>query len=251
MPESSDNPIELLNAAVAAKAAITVINPDRPGTSVGGQFVAHAKPGEPGVIWARPSVKDAEATKSWAAIQSRVSIRFTINQINAGAEACIVKQIRDYWLTDTLPITAFLLQEPSRIWLEQREHPRYQLRNDGGGIRATLARAIPARRDTKFIGPEAQATLWDISLGGAGFICPFNRALTQTPANEPFDVTLHYAGRQAILPGHCAYVRAQGNLVRIGVKFDAAAAASASMLLLSQVITELEKRSAQWERRSA
>jgi hypothetical protein len=248
MPQSSDNPIDLLNAAVAAKAAITIVASDRADKPITGQFVAPAKPGEPGVIWARPAVKEADITKGWAAIKAHVSIRFTANHINAGAEAVIVKQIRDYWLTETLPISAFLLQEPSRIWVEQREHNRYQLRNDGGGIRATLARC---NRDMKIISPEAQATLWDIGLGGAGFICGFNRSLLETANNERFEVTLHFAGRQAVLPGVCTFIRAQGNLLRIGIKFDSSTTNAGSILLLNQVVAELEKRTAQWERRSA
>jgi hypothetical protein len=241
--------MELLNAAVTAKAAITVVNSDRADKPVTGQFIALAKPEEPGMIWARPAVKDAEITSGWAKIQSHVSVRFAVKQISAGAEAIIVKQIRDYWLTDTLPISAILLQEPTRVWLEQRESSRFQPRNDGGGIRATLARRMES--DTKVIGPEAHATLWDISLGGAGFICPFNRSLLETGAKRAFDVTVHFAGRQAVLPGLCTFVRAQGNLLRIGIKFDSSTAASASIVLLNQVIAELEKRTAQWERRSA
>lgn len=250
MPGPSDNPMDLLNAAVVAKAAVTVVNLDRPDKSVSGQFVAPAKPPEPGMIWARPAVKDAEITKGWAAIQTHVSVRFAAKQISAGAEAIIVKQIRDYWLTETLPISAFLLQEPSRVWVEQRETTRYQLRNDGGGIRAALARRN-RNPDSKTIGPESQATLWDIGLGGAGFICPFNRSLLESAANQPFDVTIQFAGRQAILPGVCTFVRAQAHLLRIGVKFDSSVADSASIVLLNQVIAELEKRTAQWERRSA
>ena len=56
MSESSDNPIELLNAAVGAKAAITIVATDRADKPVAGQFVAPAKPGEPGVIWATPAL---------------------------------------------------------------------------------------------------------------------------------------------------------------------------------------------------
>jgi hypothetical protein len=250
MPESSDNPMDLLNAAVTSKAAITVVNCDRADKSITGQFVASAKPGEPGIIWARPAVKDIPITKGWASVQTRVSVRFTAKQINAGAEAVIVKQIRDYWLTDTIPISAFLLQEPSRVWVEQRETTRFQPRNDGGGIRAALARRT-ADGELKTIGPESQATLWDIGLGGAGFICPFNRSLLETAAKKPFDVTVHFSGRQAVLPGMCTFVRAQGNLLRIGIKFDSSAATSASIILLNQVIAEMEKRTAQWERRSA
>jgi hypothetical protein len=286
MAESFDDPMDMLNAAVNAKAAVSVLNTDGSGQSISGQFVAHAKPTDPGMIWARPAVKHAPTSHCWASIKARVSVRYSVGQINAGAEAVIVKQIRDYWLTDTLPISAFLLQQPSKVWVDQREHQRYQLRNDGGGIRATLARTalehpprsigpevkadvkgqpqaqtqsnakgVIARTDRvrtpRLIGPEARASLWDIGMGGAGFICPFNRAFVQTAPNQPFDVTIEFAGRKATLPGICAYARANGNLLRIGIKFDHAVASPGAMLLLKQVIAELEKRTAQWERRSA
>jgi hypothetical protein len=255
MADWSDNPMELLNAAVTAKAAVSVVNADGSGQSISAQFVAHAKPGDPGVIWATPNVKHAATAKSWAAIKARVSVRYSVGQINAGAEAVIIKAIRDYWLTETLPISAFLLQEPTKVWVDQREHTRYQLRNDGGGIRVTLARTdregTEGERKSKVIGPEARAALWDLGLGGAGFICPFNRSLVETAANEAFEVTINFAGRKAVLPGVCTYARAKGNLLRIGIKFEPANAPLEAMILLNQVIAELEKRAAQWERRSA
>jgi hypothetical protein len=250
MAESSDNAMELLNAAVTAKAAISVVNTDGSGQAISAQFVAHAKPEDPGIIWARPAVKHTETAKCWAAIKARVSVRYTVGQINAGAEAVIVKQIRDYWLSDTLAISAFLLQAPTKVWVEQREHTRYQLRNDGGGIRAALARA-DRDRNSRVLGPEARASLWDLGMGGAGFICPFNRVLLQTAPNAAFEVAIDFVGRKAILPGVCAYARANGNLLRLGIKFDLAGAAPDAVVVLKQVIAELEKRAAQWERRSA
>jgi len=255
MAESSDNPMELLNAAVTAKAAITVVNTDGSGQSISAQFVAHAKPADPGVIWGTPAVKHAATAKSWAALKARVSVRYSVGQINAGAEAVIIKAIRDYWLTDTLAISAFLLEQPTKVWIDQREHSRYQLRNDGGGIRATLARTeregTKRERKSKVIGPEARASLWDLGLGGAGFICPFNRSLVETAPNEAFEVTINFAGRKAVLPGVCTYARANGNLLRIGITFDPTIAPLEAMILLNQVVAELEKRASQWERRSA
>lgn len=242
--------MDLLNAAVTAKAAIFVVKTDGSGQSISAQFVAHAKPADPGVIWARPAVKHADTSKSWAATQARVSVRFSVGQITAGAEAVIVKQIRDYWLTDTMPISAFLLQQPTKVWVDQREHTRYQLRNDGGGIRATLARGN-REGAARLVGLEARATLWDIGLGGAGFICPFNRSLIETAPKGAFEVTIDFAGRRAVLPGVCAYARAQGNLLRIGIRFDPSIASPEAIVLLQQVIAELEKREAQWTRRSA
>lgn len=250
MAESSDNPMDLLNAAVTAKAAISVVNTDRSGEPISAQFVAFAKPEDGGAIWARPAVKQIALAKSWATLQARVSVRFSVGQISAGAEAVIAKQICDYWLTEKLPISAFLLQQPSKVWVEQREFPRYQLRNDGGGIRATLARAglESAARSTA---PESRATLWDLGLGGAGFICPFSRSILQTAANAAFEVTLDYAGKRAILPGTCTFACPRGNLLRIGIQFNPSAATAEATALLAQVIAELEKRAAQWERRSA
>jgi hypothetical protein len=250
MPESSDNPMEALNAAVAWKAPITVVRTDGSGETVTGQFVALAKPTEPGAIWARPAVKYAATTKLWAARQACVSVRFAVGLVRAGVEAVIEKQIRDYWLTDRLPISAFLLQRPTKIWVEQREHARYQLRNDGGGIRATLARTDRDRK-ARLTGPENRAALWDIGKGGAGFICPFNRALIQTAPNACFEVAIDVKGQRAVLPGVCAYARATGNLVRIGIKFDLALATPEANLLLQQLIIELEKREGEWKLRSA
>jgi hypothetical protein len=250
MADQSDNPMDLLNEAVTGRAAISVVNTDGSGQSISAQFIAQAKPADPGVIWARPAVKHAPTSGCWATVKARVSVRFAVGQVNAGAEAVIVKQIRDYWLTDTLPVTAFLLQEPTKVWVDQREHPRYQLRNDGGGIRATLART-DRDRTSRVIGPEARATLWDLGLGGAGFICPFNRSFVQTAPNQAFEVTIEFAGKKAVLPGVCAYARATGNLLRIGIKFDPSIASVSAMILLNQVIAELEKRAAQWERKSA
>lgn len=250
MAQPTDNALELLNAAVAAKAAISVVNTDGSGRFIDAQFIAHAKPGDPGVIWATPAVKHADTARSWAVIHALVSVRYTVGQIDAGAEAVIVKAIRDYWLTDTLPISAFLLQEPGKVWVEQREQPRYQLRNDGGGIRATLARSNRDRA-SRLIGPESRATLWDLGLCGAGFICPFNRSLVETATNAAFDVTIDFTGRKAVLPGICAYARPKGNLLRIGITFEPSLASPEAMVLLQEVIAELEKRAAQWERRSA
>ena len=54
-----------------------------------------------------------------------------------------------------------------------------------------------------------------------------------------------------MLPGICAYARANGNLLRIGIKFEPSIASVQAMILLNQVVAELEKRAAQWERKSA
>jgi hypothetical protein len=250
MADQSDNPMDLLNEAVIARAPISVVNTDGSGQCISAQFIAHAKPTDPGFIWARAAVKHAPTAGCWASVKARVSVRFSVGQVNAGAEAVIIKQIRDYWLTDMLPISAFLLQEPTKVWVDQREHPRYQLRNDGGGIRATLART-DRDRSSRVFGPEARATLWDLGLGGAGFICPFNRSLVQTAPKAAFEVNIEFAGKKAILPGICAYARANGNLLRIGIKFEPSIASVQAMILLNQVVAELEKRAAQWERKSA
>ncbi len=182
-------------------------------------------------------------------------MRFNVAGGGAGCETSVVKHVLDYWLNDRVAIAALLLAEPTKIWLEQRSSPRYQLRNDGGGLRARLSRRMPPavpdgpppRRPAP--GPESRATLWDIGLGGTAFICPFGRP--QSLEGALYEVTLQFAGKQAVFPVRMAYVRTKGNLLRIGVEFDHAAATPEANQFLKSIIADLEERQTRWERRSA
>ena len=289
MSSPDPDPNALLDQAVSEKLAVSMLAADasvpRP---VEARFVARAAEGEAGAIWVQPSPRDAVLVKQWATSKSRVSVRYTVHGIGAGMQTQVVKLIRDYWLTETVAISALLLAAPTKVWVEQRDSPRYQLRNDGGGIRAKLSRravrppvgppqqtapaaqqtapaaqqtapaaqpttpapplprtgpraqipsavqsklpaqtgpprpagqaapvapvapvapAAPARQGP---GVESRATLWDLGLGGVGFICPFSRSLLETRPGEPFDVTIEFAGKRWVMPTRLAFARARG-----------------------------------------
>jgi hypothetical protein len=250
------DPAEALSKAIAGKMPVTVVTTDGSESClVEGQFIGPARPGDPGAFWVQPAPRAANAVKAWAAARTGVSVRFNVAGTGAGCETIVLKHITDYPLTDRLTVTALLLTEPTKLWLERRGAPRHQLQNDGGAVRAKLTRRAPTTLPGARPGPrlepgaESRATIWDLGLGGAGFNLPLGRP--QTLEGAPFEVTLQFASKQAVFPARIAYVRAQSGFLRVGMAFDHAAATPEANQLLKSIVSGLEQRTARSERRVA
>ena len=256
MQPTAPNPAAVLEKAIADKLAVSIIATDgsepRP---VAAQFIGPGRPGDPGAMWLQPASRSVPAVKAWSAAHTRVSVRFNAGGTGAGCETTVVKHILDYWLTERLAISSMLHGRADQDLARAAQLPRYQLRNDGGGIRAKLSRRRPPTPPGSPLasfptpGLESRATLWDIGLGGVGFICPFGRP--QSLEGALYEVTLQFGGKQAVYPVRMAHVRTQGNLLRVGVEVAHAAASPEANQFLKAVIADLEQRAARWERRSA
>jgi hypothetical protein len=68
---------------------------------------------------------------------------------------------------------------------------------------------------------EIRVKLWNVSLGGAGFVTPLNALLTALPVGEPLQVTLQHEGNRIQIPGKLASHRTvSGNTLKFGVQFE-------------------------------
>src|SRR5688500_18655174 len=101
--------------------------------------------------------------------------------------------------------------------MEQTTAPRHMIA-ECSDLKATLFLVGPAPDLAK---TQIDATLWDLGPEGAGFVCPWDRALLSLPPRQHLELLLTYAGEPTVLDGELAYCRksAGGRAVTLGMGF--------------------------------
>ena len=147
-----------------------------------------------------------------------VEVAFTRGSQRSRFRTVVLKRNRHYWVTDSVLLEALLLKWPREMLPgERRAHVRYPVADDGR-ILAELFRvsqwAPPAER-------QIRVKLWNVSLGGAGFVTPLSTSLLSIPPGEPMRVVLQHEGRRFEIPAKLVANRTtSGNTLKFGVEFD-------------------------------
>ncbi len=151
---------------------------------------------------------------------AEVEVAFTRGSQRSRFRTVVQKRNRHYWVTDSVLLEALLLKWPREMLPgERRTHVRYPVADDGR-VLAELFRvsqwAPPSER-------QIRVKLWNVSLGGAGFVTPLSTSLLAIPPGEPMRVVVQHEGRRFEIPAKLVANRTtSGNTLKFGVEFDKA-----------------------------
>jgi hypothetical protein len=211
---------ECLDKAIATKLPVTLTGKlDGKAFEIAAKFIAEsADDANPG-IWLQPTTPSAVASKMYARLAAE-KIPLSATFCDAGTkvvfDTVVAQHNKHYWLNDRVVFEALLIDTPSDLSTpESRSARRYRISDAQGGVYGKLFRREGA--GTK----EIQATLWDLSTGGASFVCPMDKQLQSTAANELFIAMVHFRGKKLTLPARFTHARAfSSRTLRLGMRFD-------------------------------
>jgi hypothetical protein len=149
------------------------------------------------------------------------------------------------WVNGTVKVEGILFEWPAHLEeVQRRGAPRLTL-PPTSGISVKLFRAAGSTGTPGVYkdGADLNAELWDLSRGGACFLCPYTKSITDITPEEPLAVGLNYYGTRIILEARLAYRRTLSGAVRMGVRFvQSANDTPGSHEALLRVVQELEGR---------
>jgi c-di-GMP-binding flagellar brake protein YcgR len=141
--------------------------------------------------------------------QSIVEVSFSANDAKVFLDSVILRKKRNYWLNK-----AILLRMPENVSVvDQRNKAREWVPEH---IPVTT-RAFKVEADRKI---EVPARLWDISLGGASFICPADRNIALLECDDPMLIAIRVEEAELHVPAIHRYTQPlSSSSARIGVEF--------------------------------
>lgn len=215
--------------------SITVL--DCPGREWPIRFLA--APAQEDGIWAQPVEPRWNEINDAIARGSEVEGAVAIDRARHAFRTTLARRDRHLWLNEAIMVDAFLLRMPTEIRIdERRAHPRF-LVPDGSTVFAQLTRATKGR-------PTVEVRPWDLSAGGACFVCPSDQKLAKLRRGEVLKVLIHYRGKTIAGPAEVCFSRAiTGRVVKVGVRFKPEAIDQASRDNLRELLDELARLAAQ------
>lgn len=232
---------ENLDLAVSAHAALTLTPADGCSSAPAKFLSASADP--PGIwvqITATPAAAASAATDQLATDNTPVTASFVHDGARFLFDTTVARRDKHHWLTDTLYVDALLLVFPDEVTSpEHRRARRHRISDSVGGIHATLYRAGDNGEPA-----EVPGVLWDLSAGGASFVCPTAKAANELPAKKPLVVALNFRGRRILLLAYRTHARQlSGRSARLGLRFDFSRPTSApSQTALLRACAELDQQ---------
>jgi hypothetical protein len=149
---------------------------------------------------------------------AEVEVAFTFGTQRSRFLTVVQKRNRHFWVTESMLLEALLLKWPREMLPgERRAHPRYPVADDG----RILAELFRASQWAPAAERQIRVKLWNVSLGGAGFVTPLSTSLLSIPPGEPMRVVLQHEGRRFEIPAKLVANRTtSGNTLKFGVEFD-------------------------------
>lgn len=147
----------------------------------------------------------------------------------------MLRHTRTHWLTETVVVEAGVLALPDDVRvIERRTHERFTLK-DTGGIYASLLVA----HEGKVV--KIANSIWDISLGGVSFVCPYAKPMHAIRPGRTCATMLDCFGKQTKVMSKLVQVRRLSQqTLRFGLEF--ADPSEAVHTVLENVIVELAHR---------
>lgn len=212
------NQQELLRRAVGEKlsASIAFASANKP-RQCNLRFLKLSPDPTPG-IWAQPMDEKRSEMDFPISSGADVEVSYTHGHQRWRFHTRILKRDRHFWLTDTVCVEALLLKWPAALEDgERRAHVRYLIGDDS----RVLAQLVRSSQWAPNADREVRVKLWNLSLGGAGFVTPLNTTLMALPPGEPFNVIITHDGKRLEVPARLVSNRVpSGNTLKFGVQFN-------------------------------
>jgi len=152
-------------------------------------------------------------------------------------ETVMLVRDKHYWLNERVAFEALLIELPQDVTMpELRGCRRYRVGDTKGGVYGKIFRRESGQAK------EIQATLWDISVGGASFVCPLDKGLQTIQRSELLVVVIHFRGQKIMLPAKLAHTRSlSSKTLRLGLQFEFTNSSSAThQLELNKACLQLD-----------
>ena len=229
---------EALDRAIAERSTVNLLNPSDAEHPWQVRLLASADDGgedEAGSVWAQPlDHGGATALEPFIASGDELHLSVARDRQRRFFRTQAVRRKKHYWVDEAMVVDAVLLAPPTEIAVEERRaHLRFSV-PDGSSISAQL------------ICPSAifplQARPWDLSEGGAAFLCPREQVLLGMSCGERMAFVISFQGRKVAGAAVLRFSKVlSSHAVRIGVQFDPASMDAISQENLKFLLDDLAR----------
>jgi len=224
---------ELLDRAVKERLEATLSLRDEPARRWGVKLLAQDDAG----VWAQPLDEKRQGSSAIPA-GAAAHVAFLHDHTRLVFHTTVIGRDASYWLNGQVMIEALLLAGTDDVRVEERRANRRHVIHGGCDVAARLFRHAT---ETAADATELHASLWNLSLGGASFLHPFDRSLRAMLIGEPLTVLLRWGGREAELGARLLWTRTMSSgIIRLGVAFDQRSRDPAARAVLAAAVGELE-----------
>lgn len=180
-------------------------------------------------FWARMTDGSARLVDLLVRSQSTVEVAFNTASATVFFDSSLLKRKRQ-WFKHQL-----LLKRPEQLSIvERRKGNRELVPHD-----VEVTGRITPTQQTQGTVCDIAARVWDVSPTGASFLCRTDQPLPKMEAGEALTITLMYRGSEHRMTACHRYTqRLSSSSVKLGVEFDAAAAADPAVTARYQQLLE-------------
>ena len=226
---------DVLEKVVATRSSGTMWVRENPQSQWPCRFLAAAQ--EQDGLWAQPIEMPALLLNELIGGGKAIQVSFNHERQRYVFPTVVLGRNKHYWLTEQVMVEAVLLRTPVQVAVEDRRaHPRL-LVPDGSSIFAQLTRP-----SGKLGVATIQVKPWDVSAGGAGFVCPYDQNLMAMSRGQRLGVLLCFRSKKIVADATLCFSKTlTGRVVKIGVQFDPQSMTDESTANLNELIADLKR----------
>jgi len=234
---------DLLDRAIAGRLEGALAAVAEPGRTWVVKLLARASEADGGGVWVQPIDDKRRELDKLIAAATPVEVAWPADNSRAVCNTAVLRRNKHYWLNDEVMLEAVLLAAPVDVRNEERRaSPRLPV-PDGCNLRAQLFRQSTTVPTANWL--EIHAKLWNLSLGGACFMHPFEHALLAMKSGDPLKLVLHFRDKKTPLPARLVSVQSiSSRIVKLGVQFEQSGFDPTARAELETVLAELTRRDA-------
>jgi c-di-GMP-binding flagellar brake protein YcgR len=187
-----------------------------------------------GGIWVEPLGDSQAPLDSVIARGLPVEVALCQNHARHAFRTTIVRRNKHFWLSETMMFNALLLKGPVQLFpAERRANPRYQV-PDGSHILAEIH--CPGSFTPVRVRP------WDLSAGGASFLCPRESTVTALKPGDTLKLKITHRNQSISAEGPVRFTRfLTDRIIKTGLHFDPASLDGSSQHNLHTFLTDLQR----------
>jgi c-di-GMP-binding flagellar brake protein YcgR len=187
-----------------------------------------------GGIWVEPLGDSQAPLDSVIARGLPVEVALCQNHARHAFRTTIVRRNKHFWLSETMMFNALLLKGPVQLFpAERRANPRYQV-PDGSHILAQIQ--CPGSFTPLLVRP------WDLSAGGASFLCPRESTVTALKPDDVLQLKITHRAQHIAAKASVRFTRfLTDRIIKTGVRFDPDSIDPSSAHHLRCFLTDLQR----------
>jgi hypothetical protein len=185
-------------------------------------------------IWVEPLDESRRPLDGLIAQATPIQAAIGIDHNRYAFSTRIERREMHYWLTDSMMLEAVLLGGPIELFVaDRRAHPRFLVPDNSGTVAQLKLRMS--------ISP-LRVKPWDISAGGASFLCSRDPAALKLKPDEVISFTLNHRGGAIAGKAKVRFTRLLSDRVlKLGTQFIANSLDEASQKGLNLFLADMER----------